>query len=454
MLKYISKFNICFYIILSVVLITYTKTSMSADRPLQIDIMGGNIQAMPIAVSYFATDEDTKKLNLYKSIPNLISNNLINSGLFKLLDRDAYMQSPEQLINQPKFRDWRIIDAQALISGKISKKSNDKISVSIELWDVYGEKRMFGLSLSSKTKSWRRISHIISDKIYERLTGEEGYFDTRILYVSESGSQKNKIKRLAIMDQDGGNHKYLTDGKSLVLTPRFSPNQQLITFFSYSGVNAGLKPSVYLYNLTNGKIEILGEFPGMSFAPRFSPDGKDLIMSLAENGSTNIYMMNLNSRKTKQLTEGRYIDTSPSFSPDGEKIVFNSDRSGGQHLYIMKKNGKNPKRISFGRGSYATPVWSPRGDYIAFTKFTRGRFFIGLMRPDGSEERLIAEGYLTEGPTWAPGGRVLSFFRQIPQKDGSMKTRLFVIDITGYRERELNTPEDASDPAWSSKNIN
>ena len=454
MIKYILKSKIYIFFLFSFGIMLLPIIAKSAERPLQIDIMGGNIQAMPIAVSYFSYDKDLENLNLHKNIPNLISNNLINSGLFKLLDRDAYMQSPEQLINRPKFRDWRIIDAQALISGKIIKKDNEKISVSIELWDVYGEKRMFGLSLSSKVKSWRRISHIISDKIYERLTGEEGYFDTRILYVSESGSQKNKIKRLAIMDQDGGNHKYLTDGKSLVLTPRFSPNQQLITFFSYSGINAGLKPSVYLYNLSTGKIEILGEFPGMSFAPRFSPDGENLIMSLAENGSTNIYIMNLNTRKTNQLTRGRSIDTSPSFSPDGANIVFNSDRSGGQHLYIMKKNGKNPKRISFGRGSYATPVWSPRGDYIAFTKFTRGRFFIGLMRPDGSAERLIAEGYLTEGPTWAPGGRVLSFFRQIPQKNGSMKTRLFVIDITGYRERELDTPEDASDPAWSPKNIN
>ncbi len=454
MIKYILKSKIYIFFLFSFGIMLLPIIAKSAERPLQIDIMGGNIQAMPIAVSYFSYDKDLENLNLHKNIPNLISNNLINSGLFKLLDRDAYMQSPEQLINRPKFRDWRIIDAQALISGKIIKKDNEKISVSIELWDVYGEKRMFGLSLSSKLKSWRRISHIISDKIYERLTGEEGYFDTRILYVSESGSQKNKIKRLAIMDQDGGNHKYLTDGKSLVLTPRFSPNQQLITFFSYSGINAGLKPSVYLYNLSTGKIEILGEFPGMSFAPRFSPDGENLIMSLAENGSTNIYIMNLNTRKTNQLTRGRSIDTSPSFSPDGANIVFNSDRSGGQHLYIMKKNGKNPKRISFGRGSYATPVWSPRGDYIAFTKFTRGRFFIGLMRPDGSAERLIAEGYLTEGPTWAPGGRVLSFFRQIPQKNGSMKTRLFVIDITGYRERELDTPEDASDPAWSPKNIN
>ena len=452
--RHFLKCTFLIYIFFSSILLLQPNIALSQDEPLQIDIMGGNIQAMPIAISYFSIENDLKELKLQNNIPNLIANNLVNSGLFKLLNRDAYMQNPEQLNSSPKFRDWRIIDAQALITGKISKKSDNKINVRVELWDIYGEKRMFGISLSSKIKSWRRISHIISDKIYERLTGEEGYFDTRIVYVSESGAQKDRIKRLAIMDQDGANHQYLTDGNSLVLTPRFSPTQQQITFFSYRGVNRGIKPSVYLYNLLTGKIEILGEFPGMSFSPRFSPDGLDLIMSLAQNGSTNIHVMNLKNRKTKQLTKGMAIDTSPSFSPDGKKIVFNSDRSGGQHLYIMDKNGKNPIRISFGRGSYATPVWSPRGDYIAFTKFTRGRFFIGLMHPDGSAERLIAEGYLTEGPTWAPGGRVLSFFRQTPQKDGSMKTRLFIIDITGNREKELITPEDASDPAWSPKNIN
>ena len=451
--RHFLKCTFLIYIFFSSILLLQPNIALSQDKPLQIDIMGGNIQAMPIAISYFSIENDLKELKLQNNIPNLIANNLVNSGLFKLLNRDAYMQNPEQLNSSPKFRDWRIIDAQALITGKISKKSDNRINVRVELWDIYGEKRMFGISLSSKIKSWRRISHIISDKIYERLTGEEGYFDTRIVYVSESGAQKDRIKRLAIMDQDGANHQYLTDGNSLVLTPRFSPTQQQITFFSYRGVNRGIKPSVYLYNLLTGKIEILGEFPGMSFSPRFSPDGLDLIMSLAQNGSTNIHVMNLKNRKTKQLTKGMAIDTSPSFSPDGKKIVFNSDRSGGQHLYIMDKNGKNPIRISFGRGSYATPVWSPRGDYIAFTKFTRGRFFIGLMHPDGSAERLIAEGYLTEGPTWAPGGRVLSFFRQTPQKDGSMKTRLFIIDITGNREKELITPEDASDPAWSPKNI-
>ena len=448
------KFIFIAYVFFSCFFMSYYKVVFAQEEPLRIDIMGGKIQAMPIAISYFTIEDDLKELKLHNNIPNLIADNLVNSGLFKLLNRDAYMQNPEQLISSPKFRDWRIIDAQALITGNISKRADNKINVSIKLWDVYGEKRLFGISLSSKIKSWRRISHIISDKIYERLTGEEGYFDTRIVYVSESGSQKNRKKRLAIMDQDGANHQYLTDGNSLVLTPRFSPNQEQITFFSYRGINRGLKPSVYLYNLKTGKMKILGEFPGMSFAPRFSPNGSNLVMSLSQNGSTNIHIMNLKDKQTKQLTKGIAIDTSPSFSPDGKNIVFNSDRSGGQHLYIMKENGKNPKRISFGRGSYATPVWSPRGDYIAFTKFTRGRFFIGLMHPDGTAERLIAEGYLTEGPTWAPGGRVLSFFRQTPQKDGSMRTRLFVIDITGNRERELITPEDASDPSWSPKNIN
>ena len=452
--KKILKFTFFTYIFFSIFFILNSNFAFSQEEPLQIDIMGGNIQAMPVAISYFSIEEELKALKLHKDIPNLIANDLVKSGLFQLLNRDAYMQNPEQLNATPKFRDWRIIDAQALITGKILKKSDNKISVSVELWDVYGEKRMFGISLSSKTKSWRRISHIISDKIYERLTGEEGYFDTRIVYVSESGSQTNRKKRLAIMDQDDANHQFLTDGNTLVLTPRFSPNQQQITFFSYRGINRGIKPSVYLYNLITGKMNILGQFPGMSFSPRFSPDGSNLIMSLSQNGSTNIHLMNLDNKKIKQLTKGKAIDTSPSFSPDGQNIVFNSDRSGGQNLYIMKKNGKDPKRISFGRGSYATPVWSPRGDYIAFTKFTRGRFFIGLMHPDGSAERLIAEGYLTEGPTWAPGGRVLSFFRQTPQKDGSMRTRIFVIDITGNRERELTTPEDASDPSWSPKNIN
>ena len=302
-LNLIKKYPLLLTLMTILVFLFSYKQSYSNDAPLQIDIMGGRVQAMPIAVSFFSVDEDLINLKLKEQIPNLISKNLVDSGLFMLLDRNAYMQKPSQLINiPPKFRDWRIIDAQALITGNIEKKDDSKIKVNVQLWDVYGERRMFGISLSSKIKSWRRISHIISDKIYERLTGEEGYFDTRIVYVAESGKQKNKIKRLAIMDQDGANHKYLTSGKSLVLTPRFSPNQQKITFFSYSGINRGLKPSVYIYDLLSGKTEILGEFNGMSFAPRFSPDGKELIMSLAQNGATNIYIMDLETKNISQLT--------------------------------------------------------------------------------------------------------------------------------------------------------
>ena len=447
MIKNILKSNIYIFILFSFGLILFPNIVKSADRPLQIDIMGGNIQAMPIAVSYFSFDEELKSLNLHKNIPNLISNNLINSGLFKLLDRDAYMQSPEQLINRPKFRDWRIIDAQALISGKISKKDNEKISVSIELWDVYGEKRMFGLSLSSKAKSWRRISHIISDKIYERLTGEEGYFDTRIVYISESGPLNARVKRLAIMDQDGHNHQYLTDGSYLVLTPRFSPTSQEVAYLAYYQN----QPRVYVLNLETNRQELLGTFPGMTFAPRFSPDGKSIIMSLADQGLTDIFIMNLLSQEVNQLTNSPSIDTSPTFSPDGQKIVFNSDRGGSQQLYVMNLDGTKQKRISFKEGRYATPVWSPRGDLIAFTKMYQGQFYIGVMRPDGSGERLISKGYLVEAPTWAPNGRVLMYFKQEKSNvDGTGgNVRLFRVDITGYNEREIITPSDASDPAWS-----
>src|SRR6056300_798398 len=447
MLKYISKFNIYFYIIFSAMLIAYSNSSMSADRPLQIDIMGGNIQSMPIAISYFSSDGDIKKLNLHKNIPNLIANNLINSGLFKLLDRNAYMQNPEQLINPPKFRDWRIIDAQALITGKISKKDNNKISVSIELWDVYGEKRMFGLSLSSQSKSWRRISHIISDKIYERLTGEEGYFDTRIIYVAESGPKTQRVKKLAIMDQDGASNKYLTLGNELVLTPRFSPDGRMVTYMSYFKN----LPRVYLLNIETGIQEVVGDFPGMTFAPRFSPDGRKVIMSFARDGNSDIYTMDIESRRVEQITSHPAIDTSPSFSPDGNYITFNSDRSGIQQIYTMRADGRSVKRISRGSGLYGTPVWSPRGDLIAFTKIHKGKFYIGVMRTDGTGERLLTENFYQEAPSWSPNGRVLIFYRETAGgRDGKgAGANLWSIDITGYNEIKIKTETDASDPSWS-----
>jgi TolB protein len=295
--------------------------------------------------------------------------------------------------------------------------------------------------------NWRRVAHIITDAIYKRLTGEDGYFDTRIVYIAESGPQNRRIKRLAIMDQDGANHRFLTDGGSLVLTPRFSPTIQEITYLSY----VSKAPRVYLFNLNTGQQEVLGDFPGMTFSPRFSPDGNSVIMSLARQGNTEIYTMDLRTRKVVRLTNHPAIDTSPSFSPNGAEIVFNSDRGGSQQLYVMSSDGRNVRRVTFNKGRYATPVWSPRGDLIAFTRIYQGEFFIGVMRPDGSGERLLTNGFLVEGPTWAPNGRVLMFFRQTRSDatGAGGSSRLFSIDLTGQNEREIITPVEGSDPAWS-----
>ena len=304
------------------------------------------------------------------------------------------------------------------------------------------EQQLLGKSFTTTKNNWRRLAHVVADAIYERLTGDKGYFNTRIVYVSESGPSTRRVKRLAMMDQDGENHSFLTNGRNLVLTPRFSPNMQKITYLEYVGNN----PRVYLMDLTNNSRQVLGNFPGMTFAPVFSPDGSKVLMSYANKGSTNIYEMNLKTRAIKQLTFDKgSISTSASYSPDGSKIVFNSDRGGNQQLYVMNADGSGAERISFGNGRYATPVWSPRGDYIAFTKMSGGAFYIGVMAPDGSGERLLADGYLVEGPTWSPNGRVLMFFRQ----DRGSPVRLYTIDMTGYNERRIVTPSEASDPAWS-----
>jgi len=322
-----------------------------------------------------------------------------------------------------------------------------RLRVEFRLWDVTVGQQMTGLAYFTQPQNWRRIAHIISDAIYKRMTGEDGYFDTRVVYVAESGSVTQRVKRLAIMDQDGFNHRYLTDGRSLVLTPRFSPTLQEITYLSYSGD----QPRVFIYNVDTGRQEVLGEFPGMTFAPRFSPDGNRVAMSLAADGNSEIYTMDVRTKRVQRLTNHPAIDTSPSFSPDGARIVFNSDRGGQQQLYVMNADGSDVRRVSVGQGRYATPVWSPRGDLIAFTKIFQGKFYIGIMRSDGTGERLLTESFLDEGPTWAPNGRVLMFFRQSPQGAGGRGggVRLYSVDLTGSNERQVVTPTDASDPAWS-----
>jgi TolB protein len=325
-----------------------------------------------------------------------------------------------------------------------------RLRVEFRLWDVFAEQQMVGLAYMTSMTNWRRVAHIIADAIYKRITGEDGYFNTRIVYVAEQGPHTQRRKRLAIMDQDGEGHRFLTDGSAIVLTPRFSPTLQEITYMSY----ATGTPRVYIRNIDTGREERIGDFPGMTFAPRFSPDGEKLIMSMARDGNSEIYTIDLRTRASRRLTFNSAIDTSPSYSPDGRQIVFNSDRGGTQQLYVMEADGSNVRRISHGEGRYATPVWSPRGDLVAFTRISGGRFAIGVMRPDGSAERILTQGFHVEAPTWAPNGRVLMYFRQeAVNADGSGgRSRLYTIDLTGYNEREVMTPMDASDPAWSPLN--
>jgi TolB protein len=413
---------------------------------LEILIEQGSAKPLPIAVTdLYGNSAETEQVGA--EISGVVISDLDRSGLFRPLDPKAFLQKPADLQGQPRFPDWRAINAQALVTGKVEKQQDGQLRVEFRLWDVFAGEQMTGLVYKSTPRNWRRIAHIISDSIYKRLTGEAGYFDTRIVYVSESGAADRRVKRLAIMDQDGAGHRFLTDGSYLVLTPRFSPIRQEITYLSYFND----KPRVYLYNIDTGRQEVLGDFPGMTYAPRFSPDGDRVIMSLAREGNSEIYVMDLRTRATRRLTNDPAIDTSPCYSPDQGKIVFNSDRGGSQQLYVMNADGGNPTRISFGKGRYATPVWSPRGDLIAFTKYSENRFYIGVMRPDGSGERLLTESFLDEGPTWAPNGRVIMFFRQTPTRaDGTGgKVRLWSIDLTGYNEREILSPLDASDPAWS-----
>ena len=437
---YASKVNLVLVMVL--VVIAY---SSRVYAELRVDITRGVVKPIPVAITNLM-GKTPKEKNLGINIANVIKADLVRSGLFEAIDDKAFIDIEASLNIVPKFGNWRILKAQALSQGKVVLGLDNQLKVQFRLWDVFSEQQMVGKVYSTVSENWRRIAHIIADSIYKRVTGEDGYFDTRIVYIAETGRGDKRIKRLAIMDQDGENHHFLTDGKSLVLTPRFSPSRQEITYMSYHG-NV---PRVHIFNIDSGRQELLGDFPGMTFAPRFSPNGKSVIMSMAKDGNSEIYSLNLRTRATKRLTNHSSIDTSPHYSPDGSQVVFNSDRSGSQQIYVMSANGGRAKRISFGKGNYATPVWSPRGDLIAFTKITGGKFYIGVMNTDGKGERLLAEGFMVESPTWAPNGRVLMFFRETPiSKKGGTNSKLFSIDLTGFNEREIMTPIDASDPAWS-----
>jgi TolB protein len=414
-----------------------------ATAQVRIDITEGVTDPLPIAVTDLYA-EGGEAARVGADMAQVIRDNLRRSGLFRPLDSQAFIQDAASLRNGPRFGDWRVIDAQALVGGSVERQADGRLRVEFRLWDTLAEQQLAGLAYFTAPDNWRRVAHIISDAIYERLTGEVGYFDTRIVYVAESGPATQRIKRLAIMDQDGANHRFLTGENTLVLTPRFSPTAQEITYLAYTNN----QPRVYLYNIDSGRQEVLGDFPGMTFAPRFSPDGNRVIFSWAQAGNTDIYTMDLRTRARQRLTSDLGIDTGPSYSPDGNRIVFESDRGGSQQIYVMNADGSGVQRISFGDGRYGGPVWSPRGDLIAFTNIFQGRFRIGVMRPDGTGERILTEAYHVEGPTWAPNGRVLMYFTETPSPQGNV-AGLRAIDLTGRHGWAVPTPVGGSDPAWS-----
>jgi TolB protein len=412
-----------------------------ASAQTRLQITEGNFQPIPIAVPRFigGTPSDGDTAN---GVTQVVVANLQRSGLFNVIDPAAYTETLASVDAVPTFQSWRVINAQDLVSGAITRQNDGRLKAEFRLWDVSGGQQLDGKQYLTTPDNWRRIAHIISDAIYERVTGLGGYFDSRVVFIDETGPGDRRIKRLAIMDQDGANVRYLTRGDDLVLTPRFSPSTQEITYMAYGQGD----PRVYLYNIETGQREVVGNFPGMSFSPRFSPDGQRVIMSLQQGSNSNIFVMDLRSKTTTRLTDTQAIDTSPSFAPDGSKICFESDRGGRQQIYVMPATGGQAQRISFGEGSYSTPVWSPTGEWIAFTKQTSDAFAIGVMKPDGSGERILTSGFHNEGPTFSPNGRVIMFFRD---PGGTSGPSLFSIDISGRADQRVPTPNYGSDPAWS-----
>ncbi|GAB1718155.1 MAG: TolB-like protein [Nitrobacter sp.] len=407
----------------------------------RVEVPGGEYAPIPIAIPNFVAGSPSDS-EVGVGVAQVITNNLKRSGLFAPIDQAAYIEKITNIDVPPQFANWKAINAQALVTGRMTRQGDGRLKAEFRLWDVATGQQLAGQQYFTSPEYWRRIAHIISDQIYERLTGEKGYFDSRVVFVDESGPAQHRIKRLALMDQDGANVRYLTRGADLVITPRFSPSTQEITYMEFGQGD----PRVYLFNIETGQREIVGNFPGMSFAPRFAPDGQRIIMSLQQGGNANLFVMDLRSKSTTRLTDTLAIDTSPSYSPDGGRICFESDRGGKPQIYIMAATGGAAQRISFGDGTYSTPVWSPRGDYIAFTKQGGGEFSIGIIKPDGSGERILTSGFHNEGPTFAPNGRVLMFFRD---PGGNSGPSLYTIDISGRNELKEPTPGFASDPAWS-----
>ncbi|WGI22838.1 Tol-Pal system beta propeller repeat protein TolB [Amylibacter sp. IMCC11727] len=412
------------------------------NGPLRIEITEGIIEPMPIAIPGFVA-ENAGAEAFAQQLTQVVTSDLVGSGLFRNIDPAAYIGSVTNFNAPVSFPDWKAINAQALITGAVSLTDDNQMVVKFRLFDVFGQETLLGLQFAASSQSWRRMSHKVADQVYARLTGEDPYFDSRVVYIAEEGPKNDRKKRLAVMDYDGANTRYLTGSDDIVLAPRFSPNAREIIYTSYeTGV-----PQVFLMNVDTLSRRVLDSERNMTFAPRFSPDGRKVVMSLSSGAKSDLYSFDIATGQKTQLTNTSAIDTAPSYSPDGSQIVFESDRGGGQQIYVMPANGGPAQRISFGTGRYGTPVWSPRGDMIAFTNISGGRFHIGVMRTDGSQEKLLTGSFLDEGPTWSPNGRVIMFFRETQGSDGAPS--LFSVDVTGQFLKKVATPTFGSDPAWS-----
>ncbi|MDN5786889.1 Tol-Pal system beta propeller repeat protein TolB [Pseudorhodobacter sp.] len=417
--------------------------TLAQNGPLRIEITEGVIEPLPFAVPNFVAE--TGAAGEYATnIARVVASDLSGTGLFREIPASAHVGRIDSFDAPVAYADWKAINAQALVTGAVSA-SGDRIVVKFRLFDIFSGQQMGeGLQFAGTPQSWRRMAHKVADAVYSRITGEGGYFDSRVVFVSESGPKNERAKRLAVMDYDGANIQYLTDSRSLVLAPRFSPTGDRILYTSYQ---SGF-PKIYLMDVASVQARELADQPGtMTFAPRFAPNGRTVVYSLEQGGNTDLYTVDTASGASQRLTNAPSIETAPSYNPDGSQIVFESDRSGTQQLYIMSAGGGEPRRISNGAGRYGTPVWSPRGDLIAFTKQNEGRFHIGVMRTDGSEERLLTASFLDEGPTWAPNGRVIMFTRESAGAAG--QSSLYSVDITGRNLRPVPTGGPASDPAWS-----
>ena len=430
-------------LIAAIALFGATATVQAQSGPLRIEITEGVIEPLPFAVPDFVA-ENGAAADHARNIARVIASDLSGTGLFREIPASAHIGRLSSFDAPVSYPDWKAINAQALVTGAVSA-SADRIVVKFRLFDIFSGQQMGeGLQFSGTPQSWRRMAHKVADAVYSRITGEGGYFDSRVVFVAESGPKNARQKRLAVMDYDGANVQYLTDSSSIVLAPRFSPTGDRILYTSYI---TGF-PRIYVMDVASVRSRALDDQPGtMTFAPRFAPDGRTVVFSLEQGGNTDIYTVDTGSGARNRLTNSPAIETAPSFSPDGRQIVFESDRSGTQQIYVMPAGGGEPRRISNGAGRYGTPVWSPRGDLIAFTKQHQGRFHIGVMRVDGSEERLLTSSFLDEGPTWAPNGRVIMFTRETAGEGG--QPALYSVDISGRNLRQVSTEGSASDPAWS-----